>query len=58
MIDLTGFSKKDVMTYAKLSNINVELIGEGWVRSQSLEVNEPLSSEKVVVNFTLNEYNE
>lgn len=58
MIDLTGFSKKDVMTYAKLANINVELIGEGWVRSQSLEVNEPLSSEKVVVNFTLNEYNE
>src|SRR5690554_575030 len=54
MIDLIGFSKKEVMIFAQLSGVDIEITGDGWVSEQSLVEGEVLSGEKISVVCTLN----
>ncbi|MDF9866821.1 penicillin-binding protein 2B [Bacilli bacterium PM5-3] len=48
MIDLTGFSKSDVLKYASLLNIKVETSGKGYVVSQNIKVGKKLSEKNII----------
>lgn len=54
MIDLTGFSKKEVQTLASLTGLNIVIEGEGWVTSQSVEANQPIESQEIRVICSVN----
>ena len=50
--DFTGWSKKDVQTFAKFANIEVEFEGYGYVLEQSLKANEILKEkEKILIKL-------
>lgn len=55
MVDLKGLSKKEVEVFAKLSGLKINLSGQGWVISQSLEVGEPLANQVIDVTLSLNQ---
>ena len=50
MIDLTGFSRKDVINVLELLDIEYELEGTGYVYEQSILVNEDIN-DKVIVKL-------
>ncbi len=48
MIDLSGFSKKDVIGYMNLINQSYRLMGEGRAFSQSIEPDQAISPEETI----------
>ena len=48
MIDLTGFSKADVLKYASLLNIKVETSGQGYVVAQNIKVGYKLNEKHII----------
>lgn len=52
MIDLTSFSKNEVLRFASLLNLEVEFQGTGYVKSQNIEVGVKLT-DKSVLNVKL-----
>lgn len=49
MPDLTGWSRSNVTVLAKMLNINVNFQGSGYVKSQSIAANQPLTNQKNIV---------
>jgi penicillin-binding protein 2B len=54
MVDLKGLSKKEVQMFAQLSQLELEIEGEGWVIEQSLAAHETLDGETISVVCSLN----
>ena len=53
MIDLTGFSKADVLKYASLLDLKISIKGSGYVVKQSIPIGTTLN-DKHVLKITLN----
>ena len=48
MPDMTGWSKNDVLTYAKLTGITVKTVGSGYVYNQSVDSGTNVESKMIV----------
>ena len=52
MPDVTNWSISDIKTFANLTNINLNIEGNGFVKTQSIEVGAPLTKDSEL-NVTL-----
>ena len=48
MMDLSGFSRKEVLAYCNLANIQVKITGSGYVVSQSINPNEIIDNNAIL----------
>jgi len=50
--DMSGWSKRDVLNAAQLANLNVNMVGDGFVTKQNIKPNSPIrEGDHLVVNF-------
>ncbi|MBS4217845.1 PASTA domain-containing protein [Bacillus sp. FJAT-49711] len=50
--NMTGWSKRDVLTVAKLANLNVNIVGDGFAAKQNIKADTPIGEgDHLVVNF-------
>jgi hypothetical protein len=52
MLDIKGWSRSDVETYAKLLNMNVTFEGYGYVKSYSVKKDTVINRD-IILNVTL-----